>query len=87
MTITCLSTRDRKKKKKQMYSAITELIEQLGFYMNFTVNNTGEYHNIYIEVKVTNGLESDVAKYLRNSIRDTYLTTNRKGYYVFKKDI
>ena len=67
-----------------MYSYITELIEQLGFYMNFTINNTGEYKNIYIQFKVTNGLELDVAQYVRNSIKDKYLTTNEKGYFIFK---
>lgn len=84
LTITCESTKDTIIKKKQMYSYITELIDQLGFYMNFTVNNTGEYKNIYIQFKVTNGLELDVAKYVRNSIKDKYLTTNEKGYFIFK---
>ena len=84
LTINCKSTKDTILRKKQMYSYITELIDQLGFYMNFTINNTGEYKNIYIQFKVTNGLELDVAQYVRNSIKDKYLTTNEKGYFIFK---
>ncbi len=84
LTIKCDSTKDTIIRKKQMYSVVTEMIDQLGFYINFSVRNTGEYKNIYIQFHVTNGLELDVARYVRNSIKDTYLTTNHKGYFIFK---
>ncbi len=84
LTIKCDSTEDVIVRRKQMYSYVTEKIDGLGFHIHFTVHDTEEYDNIYIKFHVANGLELDVARHIRNSIKDEYLTTNNKGYFIFK---
>ena len=84
LTIKCDSKKDASRRKSQMYMYIGDLLDFHGFYINYSVSDNGDYNNIYITLKDTNGLESSVSDYIIKSIIEDKLKTNRKGYYCFK---